>query len=68
MDSWRLPWNYCENCPESRGTFSITGAMVIAWTTEVTTGKLARLFDTTPKTHAMLATKGIIVSAGKGGM
>jgi phage terminase Nu1 subunit (DNA packaging protein) len=42
--------------------------MVIAWTTEVTTGKLARLFDTTPKTHAMLATKGIIVSAGKGGM
>jgi hypothetical protein len=32
-----------------------------------TTTDLARLFDTTPKTIAMLGGKGIIVSAGKRG-
>jgi phage terminase Nu1 subunit (DNA packaging protein) len=34
---------------------------------EITTARLARLFDTTPKTVADLAKRGIIVSAGKRG-
>jgi phage terminase Nu1 subunit (DNA packaging protein) len=33
----------------------------------VTTAELARLFDVTPKTIAMLGSKGIIVSAGRRG-
>lgn len=34
---------------------------------EVTTGELAKLFNATGKTIALLATKGIIVPAGKRG-
>jgi phage terminase Nu1 subunit (DNA packaging protein) len=36
-------------------------------THDITTGNLAKLFDTTPKTIADLAKRGIIVSAGKRG-
>jgi phage terminase Nu1 subunit (DNA packaging protein) len=35
--------------------------------TQITTGELAKLFDTTPKTVADLSKRGIIVSAGKRG-